>query len=1433
MATTDLSLIRSEEPRETLDGRWEIRASLPGAMGTVLLLTDPATGGRFAAKTPRVEQGLAPETLRRFEAEARTWLSLGHHENVVEAFFYESIRWRGVERPFLFLEYVDGPTLDTLLRAEGRLALPAALDVMTGIAWGMSHAHGEGRAGSRIVHRDLKPDNVFLTRDRVVKVADFGIARALDRPEEHQGEGFGLGTPYYVAPEQMRDARRADVRSDIYSYGAVAYQLLVGEPPFPSPDLSSLVWKVLREPPPPLRSRAEGVPEAMEQLILDCLAKEPAARPASFTEVLERVSAIREIDALWLPPQGARSCEACGWISVAAAPSCSLCGKRLGRGVRYAPVSKRWDLVLPTMGRSGAGARLEIEAVHVRPRAPRAGEEIVVTVLVGNTGSDPATNVALPYVRPSRDAFAFVDRAGRRGFRGTIPPTAEGAPIRISWTLRPLHEGRYRLRAPRITWRDAHGRRQAVRGDDLEILVAPNDLVPLVGRTEEIAALTRLLDRAAEGSGTIALVVGRPGTGKSRLARDLLDRAKARGFTGIRGRCLDRGVEVRGALKEALRQLLDLPKAGAAAPEVAAALVQLLGDAGRAEPRLLPFLVDELLGRPMSQGENADHLWARFASTVSRTKPLALVVEDVQRDPQVGRIVNGMALAARSDRGRFLAILTARGEIDDEGADLVRQIEEDGAVSGLAGIVRLGELGPAEVSAILDASFRPNDFETSAPWLASELHAISGGNPLFVSEMLRSLRAHSAEASAVVVPRGGLWTAGPGLHPGRLRELVPPRVEQIVLDRLAELPDDVRRLARAAAVLGDVFETELVRALLDDPAHFEASLAALEGEGFLREIAGGKIRFREPLLPDVLHRDLRANDPMEHARLHGAAAEILARRDGARGSNALRLARHHVQAGRADRAFPALLDAAHRLLERQAYRRAAGVLDDAQKLLDAGLRPKRAERIEHLTLRGEALRYTGDYAGALEAWRSVVAEAGEGRGSTSALGTAYGQLGKVHEALGQLDDALYCYAVGLSIRRDQGQTFEVPVSLANLAALHLMRGEGDRAEDYLAEATTAAERAGNHVALGRAFILRAKILVQKGQSRTSRAWLRRGLHEARTARDDNGAGDAWVVLGYARFREGRPEKALVHFRRALRIRQTTGDLAGVAGSYGTLGTVQEAIGDLSSALAAFERNVEIARRIKSRRSLAVALTNVARVHLALGLPRKARVALEEAREAASQSGDAAFLGATLADLARAARWLGDLDPCAALLAEARRIAGGRGDHDIEAYVAARLAEDLAARGRRLEAVAAVRDALRIPGVSPQVRVELLSLDAELATGPEVEDSAAEAVATAAQFPSPTLRARALAARGRAALAARDPARAAPDLRQATGLLLSSGHATPLLAASLLDSARALESIDPAAAAAARLRADEVLRELRSRGFAEGVGTGFPSAGPAS
>src|SRR6185503_13642463 len=177
-----------------------------------------------------------------------------------------------------------------------------------------------------------------------------------------------------------------------------------------------------------------------------------------------------------------------------------------------------------------------------------------------------------------------------------------------------------------------------------------------------------------------------------------------------------------------------------------------------------------------------------------------------------------------------------------------------------------------------------------------------------------------------------------------------------------------------------------------------------------------------------------------------AAERIAAGRD-AQGRNAVRLSRHLLAAGRGDEALQALLSAAQRFVDRQAYRRAAPLLDDAGRLIQDGVRVRRADRAAHAMLRGEVLRFSGDYAGALAAYRLVVDDDSASRSGADRLAAAYSKMGKVHEALGQLEDALYCYAVGLSLRRESGRRGEVALSMVNLAGLHLARGEVARAED--------------------------------------------------------------------------------------------------------------------------------------------------------------------------------------------------------------------------------------------------------------------------------------------------------------------------------------------------------------------------------------------------
>jgi tetratricopeptide (TPR) repeat protein len=745
--------------------------------------------------------------------------------------------------------------------------------------------------------------------------------------------------------------------------------------------------------------------------------------------------------------------------------------------------------------------------------------------------------------------------------------------------------------------------------------------------------------------------------------------------------------------------------------------------------------------------------------------------------------------------------------------------------------VRLGPLPEEDAEALVRAAFAPNDFETTAPWIAREMASVSGGNPVFLTSLVETMKANAESPAALVRTEGGRWTATAGLTPERLRGIFPRRLGELVLSRVAELPAEAGRFAAAGAVLGDAFETSLLRELLGNEPSFEESLRTLETAGVLREMEGEppRIRFREPLVREVLARELETANEDEFRRLHGIAADRLAA-GGAKSRQALRLARHLIAAGRPDEAMAALLSAARRFTDRQAYRRAGAVLADARLLIEGGARISRDDRVAYALLRGEVLRFSGDYEGALAAYKAVVDADASGRPSEETLAAAYSKMGKVHEALGQLDEALYCFAVGLSLRRETGLRRDVPLSLVNLAGLHLQRGEIHRAEDYLDSAVAEAQEVGNAWALGRAFALRARIAVARGETFVARALLRRALRESRLAQDRSGKSDAWTMLGHANFREGRAARALVHFRRALRLRQEIGDLAAVGTSWSDLGAAHEAAAEIDSALIAFRRAADLARRISSQKGLGIALTNLGRGQLEAGNPRKAKEILVEARECQRRAGDPPGTACTLADLARAARHLGEPTEAASLVEEARAHATGRGDHDVEAYVALELAESRASRGDRAGAAQIAREAVSRPGVSPDLRIGLLSLAAEL----DLDRGAAEAAAAlAAKSASPWSRARALAAQARVAASSGEIDQAVALLRRSAGALLNSGTRDTLHYSVLLDQARLLADRDPAAAAAARERAAELEAELRGRGYASGPGTGFPLDAPAA
>ena len=277
-----------------------------GAMGQVYLARDENLMTRqVAVKTVRPdilndEDLQDGEAIARFEREARAAASI-RHQNVVGVTDFGQTT-DGVF--FLVMEYVEGETLYQLLRREGTVNPQRAASIMRQVVAGVEAAHDEG-----ILHRDLKPANIFLMQqkrkmtgeDGFVKVGDFGLAKIVnsDRSELTSGSGPAsrgiIGTPEYMAPEQMQTDGPVDARADIYALGTIAYHMLGGRPPFTG-NITQLIAQKLTQAPPPLSSLRSDVTDDLEAAIMKALAKEPHDRPATASEWFESFAAAASVE---------------------------------------------------------------------------------------------------------------------------------------------------------------------------------------------------------------------------------------------------------------------------------------------------------------------------------------------------------------------------------------------------------------------------------------------------------------------------------------------------------------------------------------------------------------------------------------------------------------------------------------------------------------------------------------------------------------------------------------------------------------------------------------------------------------------------------------------------------------------------------------------------------------------------------------------------------------------------------------------------------------------------------------------------------------------------------------------------------------------------------------------------------------------------------
>jgi len=271
--------------QQTFNNRYRLDRKLgEGGMATVYSGTDTLLRRRVAIKVLRSQYAADAEFVRRFYQEAESAARLSH-PNIVNTYDVG----REGDTYYIVMELVDGPSLGEIIAADGKLPEPVAIDYAAQICNGLAYAHRQG-----LLHRDIKPANVLVTKDDVVKLSDFGIARAVSQHTMALTKpGLVMGSVFYISPEQAQ-GHELDEASDLYSVGIVLYQMLTGELPYNGESPVTVALKHIGDPVPSLDTKKLGVSPALAAIVNKLLQKRPENRFSSASEVATALREARE-----------------------------------------------------------------------------------------------------------------------------------------------------------------------------------------------------------------------------------------------------------------------------------------------------------------------------------------------------------------------------------------------------------------------------------------------------------------------------------------------------------------------------------------------------------------------------------------------------------------------------------------------------------------------------------------------------------------------------------------------------------------------------------------------------------------------------------------------------------------------------------------------------------------------------------------------------------------------------------------------------------------------------------------------------------------------------------------------------------------------------------------------------------------------------------
>jgi len=945
-------------------GRFVLDAKVgTGGMGSVHRARDTLTGQLVALKVLHTPG----EHAERFARETAALAEISHPGAV--RYVAHGILPTG--EPFLAMQWIEGETLAKRLQ-RGKLTIGESLVIGARIAAALGSAHAR-----RLVHRDVKPANVMLADGAVDKavLVDFGLARSSTAAELTK-TGMLVGTPGYIAPEQARGDRDLGPQADVFSLGATLFKCITGRNAFNGDDLVTVLAKVLFEPAPRPSELTAEVPQALDDLVVRMLAKNPADRPAdghAVAEELARIEAPRgeAPRRSSLPPTLTQGEQRLVSVIVAQAePPTETGTASAAERDRLSPIVREFGGTLETLASGtlvatlqGTGSATQ-QMVRAARCALRIQTEMDDTPVILATGRGVVSG-PLPVGEAIERAVALLNsetqrRASGAGRRG----------VRTDETTAGLLDARFEI-----------------AGDDQGLFIAREREVadatrkllgmvtPCVGRERELGTLMSAWQECEEDSvARVMLVVGDAGVGKSRLRYEFMRRVKERGdrvevWMG-RGDPMLAGSPFALA-SQVLRQAARVLEGEPLAVQQQKLRARIARHVPQADlPRVSEFL-GEISGIPFGDGGSAQlraarrdavlmgdlmqRAWEDYLAAECAANPVLLVLEDLQwGDLPTIRLVDG-TLRALSD-APFMVLALGRPDVHAAFPKLW--------TGRRATSVQLGEISRKAAEKLVRHVLGDR---VTVPTVARIID-LAGGNVFYLEELIRSLASGQGES-------------------------LPETVLAMVQSRLDALEGDARQILRAASVFGDVFWGSGVSALVDP------SLASQVAEWLdllcEREVVSRRSEGRFPGEREYIFRNAAVREAayatltaQDRAAGHRIAGGWLAR---AGETDPRLLAGHFGRSGQPSLAVPWYLRAALRAV-------GGNDLDGAVECAELGIRCGAAQGELGLlqTLLGNVAWWRGESSRAVRCFEEAIGVLQEGGDAwcdaAGQLAAAYGRM---------------------------------------------------------------------------------------------------------------------------------------------------------------------------------------------------------------------------------------------------------------------------------------------------------------------------------------------------------------------------------------------------------------------------------------------------------